>query len=181
MNHTPTNAEQEAAACPFCGSAAHVEDHRLSWSVHCDGCTACVLGERSPEPDGEMPDEYWRGIRQTAITAWNRRAAMQAAEPVRRYPGTEIAAFANIAGFKVVIDDTLPAGTMEMRGANTVRCVNIGEPGTDSAAISRAGRVLADRSADACGVDREDNWKVYGHDFIEDARAAIAALQQEGE
>jgi len=50
-------------------------------------------------------------------------------------------------------------------------------PSTDSAAISRAGRVLADRNADACGVDREDNWKVYGQDFIEDALAALIAAR----
>ena len=41
--------------------------------------------------------------------------------------------------------------------------------------ISRAGRILSDRYADACGVDREDSWKHYGQGFIEDARAALEA------
>lgn len=57
-----------------------------------------------------------------------------------------------------------------------------GAPSTDSAALVRVARVLADRSADACGVDREDNWKFYSDDFMADAQAAIAASmpQKEG-
>jgi hypothetical protein len=43
--------------------------------------------------------------------------------------------------------------------------------------IVTVARALADRSADACNVNREDNWKIYGDDFIEDARAAIAAIE----
>jgi hypothetical protein len=43
--------------------------------------------------------------------------------------------------------------------------------------IVTVARALADRSADACNVNREDNWKIYGNDFIEDARAAIAAIE----
>lgn len=46
---------------------------------------------------------------------------------------------------------------------------------------SKAGRVLADRYADQCGVDREDNWKIYGSDFIEDARAMLIAALNEVE
>lgn len=41
--------------------------------------------------------------------------------------------------------------------------------------ISAAARVLADRSADACGVNREDNWKIYSEDFMADAKAALEA------
>jgi hypothetical protein len=43
------------------------------------------------------------------------------------------------------------------------------------AQISAAGRVLADRSAAACGVDKGDNWAIYGNEFIEEARLAIDA------
>lgn len=43
------------------------------------------------------------------------------------------------------------------------------------AQVSAAGRALADRSAAECRVDKEDNWKVYGSTFIEDARAVLDA------
>jgi hypothetical protein len=53
---------------------------------------------------------------------------------------------------------------------------NSGEFGAPSEAmISAAARALANRSADVCNVDREDNWKVYSNVFIEDARAALTA------
>lgn len=38
-----------------------------------------------------------------------------------------------------------------------------------------AARALAERSAAQCGVDAEDNWKIYGEDFIADAEAALNA------
>ncbi len=40
-------------------------------------------------------------------------------------------------------------------------------------AIIAVARVLADRSADECNVDREDNWKFYSDDFMDEAKAAI--------
>lgn len=49
------------------------------------------------------------------------------------------------------------------------------------AQICAAGRALADRSAAACNVDKDDNWKIYGDDFIADARAAIDAAKAKGE
>lgn len=39
-----------------------------------------------------------------------------------------------------------------------------------------AGKVLANRSADACGIDRGDNWKTYGDEFIADAIAVMDAI-----
>lgn len=36
-------------------------------------------------------------------------------------------------------------------------------------------RVLSDRSADACNIDRTDNWAMYGHEYIEDVQAMLAA------
>ena len=47
-----------------------------------------------------------------------------------------------------------------------------------AAKVSAAARVLADRSAEACNVDKDDNWKVYSEDFIEDARAALEAAEK---
>ena len=39
--------------------------------------------------------------------------------------------------------------------------------------VSRMARVLSDRAASACCVDPEDNWKVYGHEFIDDVQAML--------
>ena len=47
-------------------------------------------------------------------------------------------------------------------------------PLTD-AQINAAGRALSNASADACGIDRDDNWKTYGEEFIAEARMAIEA------
>lgn len=62
--------------CPFCGGAPILEDHRLVWSVTCDGCPASATGMRAPEPEEEMPDDYWLKYEKSAITAWNRRATL---------------------------------------------------------------------------------------------------------
>jgi len=41
--------------------------------------------------------------------------------------------------------------------------------------VSAMARVLADRNADACNVNREDNWAIYGQDYIDDVRAMLTA------
>ena len=42
--------------------------------------------------------------------------------------------------------------------------------------ISAVARVLSDRSAYDCGVHKDDNWHVYGKDYLESAKAALAVL-----
>lgn len=42
--------------------------------------------------------------------------------------------------------------------------------------ISAVARVLSDRSAYDCGVHKDDNWQVYGEDYLESAKAALAVL-----
>lgn len=49
-------------------------------------------------------------------------------------------------------------------------------PLTDEA-ITAAARVLCERQADACGIDRDDQWMVYGDGFKEDARATLIAAR----
>lgn len=44
--------------------------------------------------------------------------------------------------------------------------------------VSAMARVLSDRSADACGVNRDDNWNLYSDWYIEDVRAMLAAPAQ---
>lgn len=41
--------------------------------------------------------------------------------------------------------------------------------------VSAMARILADRNADACNVNREDNWTIYGQDYIDDVTAMLAA------
>lgn len=44
--------------------------------------------------------------------------------------------------------------------------------------VSAMARVLSDRSADACNIDRTDNWAMYGQEYIEDVQAMLAAPAQ---
>jgi hypothetical protein len=41
--------------------------------------------------------------------------------------------------------------------------------------IHAAARVLNARASEACCIDEEDSWKIYGNDYIEDAEAALNA------
>ena len=41
--------------------------------------------------------------------------------------------------------------------------------------MSAMARVLSDRSADACNIDRADNWAMYGQEYIEDVQAMLSA------
>lgn len=49
--------------------------------------------------------------------------------------------------------------------------------------VNKMARALCNRHADACGVDREDQWKFYSQDFIDDAQCMIDATcdKQSGE
>ena len=40
--------------------------------------------------------------------------------------------------------------------------------------VSAMAKVLSDRVASACCVDPDDNWKIYGQEYIEDVRAMLA-------
>ena len=68
--------------CPFCSGVATLEDERLLWVARCTACGACVLGDRAPEPEQEMPEGYWEPFRQSAVDRWNRRSlAVAPTEP----------------------------------------------------------------------------------------------------
>jgi len=45
-----------------------------------------------------------------------------------------------------------------------------------TAMVIKAAKVLSQRQAEACGVDSEDNWKMYGNDFIGDAQAMLEVV-----
>ena len=42
--------------------------------------------------------------------------------------------------------------------------------------ITAAARALCNRSAEVCNVDPQDNWNLYANEFIEDAKAALNAI-----
>ena len=48
------------------------------------------------------------------------------------------------------------------------------KPLTDEMVVAAA-RMLNERQADACGVDRDDQWAIYSDDFKADARAMLEA------
>ena len=56
-------------------------------------------------------------------------------------------------------------------------------PDQDVTAVLKMARALSDRQADACNVDREDQWKLYSEDFVADVEAMLAAAhdKQSGE
>lgn len=72
--NTTTMTTPALLPCPFCGSEASLEDERLLWVVRCSGCGACVLGDRAPEPEQELPESYWEPLRQSAVDRWNCRS-----------------------------------------------------------------------------------------------------------
>ena len=74
-------ALERLAPCPFCGSEASLEDERLQWVVRCSSCCACVLGDRAPEPEQELPESYWAPFRQSAVDRWNCRPGSMAESP----------------------------------------------------------------------------------------------------
>jgi hypothetical protein len=41
--------------------------------------------------------------------------------------------------------------------------------------VAAAARVMNDRQAEVCGVDKDDQWKIYSDDFKDDARAMLEA------
>ncbi|WP_446903052.1 hypothetical protein [Burkholderia sp. YIM B11467] len=45
------------------------------------------------------------------------------------------------------------------------------------AMIAAAAKTLSDRSADACNINRDDNWMIYGEQFQQDAMAALEAAE----
>ena len=62
----------------------------------------------------------------------------------------------------------------EKNGGKNDKSMSQRKPLTDEMVVAAA-RMLNERQADACGVDKDDQWKMYGQDFIEDARAMLEA------
>lgn len=70
--------DNKLTPCPFCGSESlSIGDHRLRFSVSCDGCDVMMLGDIAPEPesDEECDQIDFDALRLTAINKWNTRNA----------------------------------------------------------------------------------------------------------
>jgi hypothetical protein len=48
---------------------------------------------------------------------------------------------------------------------------------TDDELLAKVARVLSDRAANECGVNKDDSWKEYGSVYIGDAHAVLAAVR----
>ena len=46
--------------------------------------------------------------------------------------------------------------------------------------VSAMAKVLSDRSADACNIDRGDNWAMYGQEYIDDVEAMLSVARLNG-
>lgn len=79
-----------------------------------------------------------------------------------------------------LITDLKAAGANENTMQLAMNCYELGlanaqrKPLTDEMVVAAA-RVLNERQADACGVDRDDQWAIYSDDFKADALAMLKA------
>lgn len=46
--------------------------------------------------------------------------------------------------------------------------------------VSAMAKVLSDRAADACNIDRTDNWAMYGQEYIDDVQAMLEVAHLNG-
>ena len=46
--------------------------------------------------------------------------------------------------------------------------------------VSAMAKVLSDRAADACNIDRTDNWALYGQEYIDDVQAILEVARLNG-
>lgn len=53
-----------------CGKMPEAEDHRIRWIVRCE-CGNLIIGPLSPEPECDLPYEYWDAFYLAAIIKWN--------------------------------------------------------------------------------------------------------------
>lgn len=88
--------------------------------------------------------------------------------PVSGTPSTQLvgaAVFTHSGAVVVKLDD---------QGVEVQRHV---ETEVDKRIVSAMARTMSDRNADACNVDREDYWKTYGQDYIEDVQAMVDSVR----
>lgn len=125
---------------------------------------------RMPESHNRA-GQYQNQYVESAWRAWQARAALTASAPNHAQDAGEVVAY--WSDFSMV----------SVRFGGRVRtyvesCApNHSEQVRD---VSAMARVLSDRQADACNVDRHDQWKIYGQDFIADVTAMLAAAPSAG-
>ena len=95
-----------------------------------------------------------------AGAAWQRTAAIPAEKPL---PELMMASYHEAIGWNACRQALLAAAPATPAAQGAVPDV------------SAMAKVLSDRAASACCVDPDDNWKIYGQEYIEDVRAMLAA------
>lgn len=70
--------------------------------------------------------------------------------------------------------DSVLDRAIELEYAKITGAINPNRMLTDEQ-ISKGGRYLSDTSAEACNVDKDDNWKVYGQEYIYEFHHAFVA------
>ena len=120
----------------------------------------------------DMHPHFERAIMREALAKWGTPA------PVGVEPVGEVGSMPGTDGFTMACfkASDVPIGTK----LYTAEVLAMGRvPLTDEMA-SKAGRALSDLYATECGIDKEDNWKVYGSDFIDTARLVLEAAGIKG-
>ena len=182
---TPDKTHSDALApCPFCGAPAHgyaIEPHSHSPAV------LRLVPELPDHPGSYVIEGQCAcgsgliGANEAEVVArWNTRwgSPVVAGDPVAwlstDHIGERYLCFTKPKDTDparpLVFGDTTPQPTQAQAGA---------VPLTDEMA-SKAGRALSDLYAAECGVDKEDNWKVYGSDFIATAKLVLEAVGIKG-
>lgn len=191
-----------AAACPECGARYALiasEDVAAApaqgQQVECQECerlrmqlTACGVVALSNTPESaakarDMHSDYMSASCQDVMRAVDSEMALRAelAALKAQQVGQELDELRRSCAEILGQDpETWPShGSAPLAIASalalTVSTTPQPAPAQDVTAVLKMARALSDRQADACNVDREDQWKLYSEDFVADVEAMLAA------
>ena len=80
----------------------------------------------------------------------------------------------------VPVDDVIGAEGDDLFAAYQAGAAYQRQSGVVMADVSAMAKVLSDRAADACNIDRTDNWAMYGQEYIDDVQAMLEVARLNG-